>query len=431
MDPVATPSLCRRQPDRRVVNGQYFAYVDSAAWIRCSMTRGGRQSEQRGDSVQHVFLLAIAAACIACGSDAPSWCMVDDAEVVFDPRPTWSSGVSLERLWQIDGSVEGRELVMPAHFSIDRPAERLAVVDFDLGDVIVAGLDGTWIGRWGRRGQGPGEIGHALAARWTDVGNLEVYDPVGSKLIEFDTGGTFVGEKRLAAPFTAALGGGIAWISFARDGSLLARPVGLSPVSEGMMQVVVLRTDPTGLQTDTVAQTEVAAVEREGWMPFTAPNWPTPHAAVSSKGHVAVSGEQAEYRITVRRRDSTDLVICRPVDARTPSDEPEDQTQEIRAALRTARKPARPAAVGRVAYDEADRLWVQRDLPHTLRAEDAAIGREGAIFDVYADRDYLGEVQLPDRVRFLGATTDMILGLERGQLDELSLVAFRLVDRAH
>jgi len=33
---------------------------------------------------------------------------------------------------------------------------------------------------------------------------------------------------------------------------------------------------------------------------------------------------------------------------------------------------------------------------------------------------------LPDRVRFAGALTDVIIGLERNDMDEYSIVAYRL-----
>jgi hypothetical protein len=177
-----------------------------------------------------------------------------------------------------------------------------------------------------------------------------------------------------------------------------------------------------------VVTAEVPAIEPEGWQPFTAPDWPVPHAAVSGLGHVAISGVQPEYRIVVQRPDSSDLVLCRTVDPlpSTDDDSAGDLAPEIRAALLRAPKPPRPASVGRVAYDEVHRLWVQRNLPGIMRPEDTVLGREGALFDVYAGGNYLGEVRMPDRVRFVGALRDVIIGIERSELDEYSLVAYRL-----
>ena len=136
----------------------------------------------------------LATATSACGPKTPEWCAADGAEVVLDPDPTlWSAPPALDLLWRIDGSAEGQELVLPSSITANERLRRIAVVDFQLGEVIVASLDGEWLGRWGRRGPGPGEIGHALAARWTDTATLEVYDPMGSKVVHFDTTGAVVG----------------------------------------------------------------------------------------------------------------------------------------------------------------------------------------------------------------------------------------------
>jgi hypothetical protein len=366
-----------------------------------------------------------------CGSPVPDWCAGGNAEVVLDARPTrWPAPPALERLWTIDGSAEGQELVLPASIALSRELHRIAVVDFQLGEVVVASLDGHWLGRWGRRGPGPGEIGRAVAARWTEAATLEVYDPTASKLVHFDTAGAVVGESRVDASFTASLGGGVSWISFTSDGSLVTQPVGTARVSEGMMNVLVLRTHVAGSSTDTLVMALVPALEPEGWLPFPAPNWPVPHAAVSGSGHVAVAGVGQEYRVVVQRPDSSDLVLCRSVDPLPAADDDggEHRAPEIRAALLQAPTPRRPASVGRVTYDDMDRLWVQRDRPGILRPEDTILGREGALFDVYDGGSYLGEVRLPDRVRFVGALRDLVIGLERNDLDEYSIVAYRLSD---
>jgi hypothetical protein len=364
----------------------------------------------------------------ACGSSIPDWCVAEGSELVLDPEPAaWSAPPTLERLWRIDGSAEGQELVLPSNIAVNEQLHKIAVVDFQLGEVIVASLDGQWLGRWGRRGSGPGEIGHALAARWTEAATLDVYDPAGSKVVSFDTVGAVVGETHIGAPFTAALGGGIAWINFTSDGSLITRPAGLAFVSEGVMEVVILRTRMHGSSTDTLVSAPVPAVKPDGWMPFVVPDWPVPHAAVSGLGHVAISGEQQEYRVQVQRPDSNDLVLCRTVAPLPSSGDPAaDLEPTIRAALLRAPKPPNPASVGRVTYDEENRLWVQRDRPSLMRAEDTVLGREGALFDVYHGSTYLGAVKLPDRVRFVAALRELIIGLERNDMDEYSLVGYRL-----
>jgi hypothetical protein len=92
-----------------------------------------------------------------------------------------------------------------------------------------------------------------------------------------------------------------------------------------------------------------------------------------------------------------------------------------------AETPSTPARIGRLSIDTEGRLWVQRDRPRALSGLDFVLGRPGALLDVFAaDGSYLGEVQLPPGVLFLGATRDLLIGIEANELDVLSVVALRL-----
>jgi hypothetical protein len=92
-----------------------------------------------------------------------------------------------------------------------------------------------------------------------------------------------------------------------------------------------------------------------------------------------------------------------------------------------AEAPPTPARIGRLAIDSERRLWVQRDRPRALSGLDFVFGRPGALLDVFApDGTYLGEVQLPPDFRFIGATRDLVFGIESDELDVLSVVALRM-----
>lgn len=365
-----------------------------------------------------------------CATSAPEWCAAGDAaEVVMVPA-RGATEARLEQVWRIDGTADGRELVLPAGAAVSGALGRAAVVDFELGEVMVVGLDGSWLGRWGRRGSGPGEVGHAVAARWNEDDHLEVYDPGNARLLIFDGDGNAVGGHEANAAFTAALGGGVAWISFGAGGTLLARPMDGRATGDGEAEYAVLGGLAAGSGVDTVARASVPAVEVRGWLEVPAPGWPVPHAAVSPDMVMAVAGVGPEYRVELRDASGT-RVLCRVVepqpvgaDERTPPGA--DAGAEMRAAVARAPAPSRPAAIGRLAWDDDGRLWVQRDRARAFSIEDGAIGAEGALFDVYQGTELLGEVRLPERVRFLGASGSLVLGVHGDMLDVYSLVGYRL-----
>jgi hypothetical protein len=368
---------------------------------------------------------------LGCGEEFPAWCAVDEDETVVVGHPAeWDAPPALELAWKIDGNAAGHELLLASNATVSEEANRLAIVDFQLGEVIVTTLDGGWVGRWGRRGAGPGEIGHAVAARWVPGPVLQVYDPPNSKFILFDSAGAILGERHVNPRFAAVLGGGVVWLTIGASGSLLAQPVADGPTDSHTVEMVVVRADSAGENVDTVARNSVPVVPVPGWLPIRAPGYAVPFAAEAPDGELAISGMQAEYLVTLQRPDGRRTHICRSVDPqplnareRTPR---ESVSPDVLAALATAPRPNPPASVSRLSYDVAGRLWVQRDRPRLMDAADAAVGREGALYDVYRGATYLGEIQIPDRVRLLAATANLLIGLHRDSLDVNSVVAYRV-----
>jgi hypothetical protein len=369
----------------------------------------------------------------ACDARVPDWCRAEQGATVMLARAPsgWTEPPELVQAWRVDGQQPNRELLLPAGAAIDAANGRIAVVDFRLGQVALLGTDGRWIGRRGRRGDGPGEVRTPIAAAWRDEGQLVVYDAAHSKLVVFDRSGAPSGDEPANPDFTAALGGGVAWLGMGADGTLLARPTAFGRGDERSDTYVVLRAHAAGSAVDTLARVTAPIVTGRVIVPVPAPGWPLPHAAVSPTGRIALAGETADYRIDVFERDSLVLRICRRVEP-LPLPRPSESIRQweappsVIAALEAAPRPERHAAIGRVAFDAAGRLWVQRDLPHALSIEDTAIGRAGALFDVYDDAGtYLGPVRMPERVRFLGATAELIVGLEGAADEVFSIVGFR------
>lgn len=376
--------------------------------------------------------LPLLLAAVACdGAAVPEWCVAPDgAELRVAQEPAgWSTPPELRTAWRIDGSEPGRELMLPTSAAISDEAARIAIADIGLRQVVVVGLDGEWIGRWGRSGQGPGELRAPYAVAWREGGGLLVYDPAASKLVVFDSAGTTLDDRPVDPAFTAALGGGARSIQLAGSGLLLAEP-GASMRGEGDTRThAILRGGLPGTGVDTVLKTQVPAVLVPGAPPMSAPGFAVPLGAIDGDSIMVLAGDSPEYRVRVYRDGRLSHVICRDVRPQPFTEaeaEPTDQDvpEPVVTAMASAGRPATPASIGRVVIDEEQRIWVQRDRPRALTGLDFVIGRSGALFDVF-DRHgvFLGEVRLPRRVRFLGATDDLIIGLASSELDELSIVA--------
>lgn len=363
-----------------------------------------------------------------CDAGHPEWCASDPGvSTVVATRPIgWQSPPELELLWRVDGSEPGVELVLPSSVSVSPALDLIAIVDFVLGEVLVLSLQGEWFGRWGARGDGPGEIRSPVAAVWRDR-ELLVHDVPNSKLVVFDGTGRVTDEIPVDADVTATLlASGIVWISLASDGTLLVRP---GTTAVGAESVVLTRASVTTSRVDTLLQVPVPMVNVPEMAPIPAPDWALPLAAVSPEGTLALAGEIPQYRIDLHSADAT-IRICRDVPALAATgraaETPPSVPVELITALESAPKPDQPARIGRLQFDAVERLWVQRDRPGGVFTEDETIGREAALFDVYdASGSFLGEVQLPERTRFLGATDDLIITLERNELDVFSVAAYR------
>lgn len=392
--------------------------------------RGSRVSSQVHGTI---FTLAVAVATACGGDDVPEWCVAPDAAQLRMAREPagWSTPPPLNVAWRLDGSVPDHELMTPTSVAISEVDGRIAITDFGLREVVVIGLDGEWVGRWGRSGEGPREMRAPYAAAWRPDGRLLVYDPAGSKLLSFDRSGASLDDVPVDPAFTAALGGGARSIQLSGSGVLLAHPGASYRGGDTPARThVVIRGGIIGSAVDTVLQHDVPTIMIEGAAPMTAPAWPVPLAAMHDDTILALTGDSPEYRIRVYHGDTVAHVICRdiePMPFTVDEVEPVNDgvPERIRNAIANADRPDLPAPIGRLAFDNEGRLWVQRDRPRSLAGLDFVIGRAGALLDVYnADGIFLGEVRLPENVRFVGATGNLIIGLATGELDELSVVAF-------
>lgn len=386
--------------------------------------------------IRRFRIVAIGAfAVTGCSSDAgPEWCVAPaGSEVRIADEPTgWTSPPEFEPVWRLDGSAPGHELLAPTSAAVSATMGRIAITDLRLQEVMVIGTDGEWLGRWGRVGRGPGEFVAPFATAWRADGTLIVYDPVRSTLIVFDSTGATLDDEPVEQAFTAALAGSARSIQLTGSGLILAEP-GASWVGRGATRThAIVRGGLPGVPIDTLVRSEVPVVVVEGAGPMSGPGWQHPLGAMHGDSILAVTGDRPEYMIRVFNGGSLSHVICRAVDPLPmTSDEVEphepDVPDQVTSAMADAETPPTPARIGRLAFDTERRLWVQRDRPRALSGLDFVFGRPGALLDVFApDGSYLGEVQLPPDFRFIGATGDLVFGIESDELDVLSVVALRM-----
>lgn len=367
----------------------------------------------------------------------PEWCEPGDVELRLASDPVgWDGDLELNPAWRMDGGEPGQEMMLPTAVALDADVPMIALTEFLLGEIVVVSTAGEWIGRWGRRGRGPGELMLPAALAWQHDGGLIVFDPGNSKIVAFDDTGAYRAEQPLGAPFLAAIGGGGSWYRLDSDGDgggvLLVQPgARFREEDESMRTLAVVRGRDGGAVVDTLASTRVAVATEPRMAPLAAAGWQRPVAAIMGDSVHAVAGDRPEYVVRVYRDDAPTHVICRDVaplpfegdEATGTEEEVPDFVRDVAAA---APEPPLPAAIGRLVYDEGGRLWVERTRARALSGIDAWAGRAAGVFDVYdADGAYLGEARMPDGVRFIGATDELVLGLASSELGVLSLVGYR------
>lgn len=403
----------------------------------------------RTAAVLAAALLAGVPALIACGrSGGPRSvpCPSDSAGV-----PVVSSGKQgewarhglaprLEEVWQAPGLREGQELAAPLPPAAGLQ-ERLAIPDFRLGSVFVLGAGGTWSGPWGGRGEGPGEYRRPVAAAWSREGRLAVLDAAAGRVVFLRDGRAARDPARVAPDLLGRLvaGGELRWQAIGPDGTLFLIPPAEAGSEDGgapFARSVLLRAVPGGGAPDTLisARERVLGGDFPAWH---APGWPRLVAAAGPHGEVVAAGWGPGYRLAEFGPDGS-LVrfVCRAVPAlpfgdaergAPASDSAPARVRALYRALSDAPAPPRPAAVGRLFIGAEGRIWVQRDRPRALAQGDATFGPPGGTFDVFGPEGrYLGEVRAPQGARLVAASGRRVWAFVRGDLDQTTVVAYRL-----
>jgi hypothetical protein len=405
---------------------------------------------------QSIAVLAVGVTA-ACASDAGSgaedaraaaWCEADPAGADVALTPADDEGMwaraglgspSFVELWRAGGLNEGEELAFPLNASVSH-AGRLAIADWELGNLSVVERDGRWIADWAPRGQGPGELSLPAAARWIAESDTVVVFDIANGRVVFLSGGRPVRPHVLVDPAFLApilISGAVGWVGVTPAAGVLIAPVPTPPADseDAAAAAPILFQRAQASDVDTLVTAAIPTMRaRQPYGTVTAPGWPRPVAAVGGDGSIVVGGMDGRYRI-VRLDESRDtvLVICRntralPFSGRERhADRDDDYIDALEESIAAAPRPDSLAQFGRLLLSAEGNLWVQRDRPSALRFREAYHGVPGALYDVFdPDGRYLGEVRAPEDARLQAALGDTVWAYEIGELDETWVVAYGL-----
>lgn len=392
------------------------------------------------------FAVSLGAVALACG-DAPTVVTCDPGtggpgvELVASVGPgLWEEGgarAAWIELWRAGGTRDGQGLARPVAFAVSVEG-RLAVSDFELGEVAVVEPDGTWGGVWTRRGSGPGELTHPLGAAWTAEGDLLVVDVLGNKVVRLADSESALGEMPVDPSYFGPLvlrgDAPRAWPTSSGALFLATPPFRGEGTAAGT--AYLLRLPAGAVVPDTLVRMRVPMVARGAAERFTRIGAPGLQAALGPGGHVSVNDPHGLYRIDtydaegrlVRRlcRAAPPLPL-RPAERGGDASASTPRQREVLDAIRAAGPVEPPAPLGRLFVGGGGRLWVQRDRPSPFEWSEWLYGVPGAAFDVFdAAGGYLGEVRAPAGARLQAAVGDTVYALTFGPLDEPWIVAYRL-----
>jgi hypothetical protein len=355
-------------------------------------------------------------------------------DVPTTPLLESAASLRLEEIWRVAGSNEGQELAHPSSVSVSE-AGRVAVVDYTLAEAIVVDSRGKWLGRWGRRGEGPGELTMPVAARWAHD-TLKVFDIEQGKVASY-VDGTAVGDQvRIAPEFIAPVvsSGEIRLVSVgAGNAVILMQPLRVETGVDSA-RVVVSRYNPSLPLTDTLIDHRVAMVSSNEYPSFVHPGAAQARLAVGGNGWTAMSAPDGSYRVLIRNAEGHAVrQLCRNADpaplssAEMGSGTPPRGLESAYAALAAAPSPDRLSAIGRMLIGPSGELWIDRNRAAPFTKE-GMFGPSGSTLDVFDSAgDYLGTVTTPDGVSIQAVNSDMAIGLQFGEYDEPWLIGYRIV----
>lgn len=257
---------------------------------------------------------------------------------------------------------------------------------------------------------------------------------VGSKVVFVGPNGPAGEDVRVEPSFSApvVLSGEFLWVGGGPDGTAYLQP-SPRPVSDDRSQweSVILVLPPGAKTPDTVARAPWKTIGGGShYADFSAPAWPKLTVALAGR-RLAIGGDIDLYRIVFLDEEGRPVrQLCRdagplPIADREFGEGAERIRPELVEAARSAPRPDRPAAFGRIVLGADGRVWVHRE--RVGIADMAVHGPPGGEWDIFTeDGRYLGAVRVPDRTHLMAAAGDTVWAFEVGDLGETWVVQYRL-----
>jgi hypothetical protein len=270
-----------------------------------------------------------------------------------------------------------------------------------------------------------------IALDWLPDGSLAVLDAGNAKVLRLNLGGTVLDDRPVDPKILAVLlSGGMMW-SFLAQWDIIGQP-GPRPTGSGQGELLIVRGQELGVRLDTVARRTVDVFRPGNLTAIPLPGEAIPVATVYRDSLIAIADE-AHYRIRfVNDSGTTVRQVCRREDP-VPFSRIERSGLEgvtlpgVAEDLEDVAPSHQLATIGRLLAGGEGRLWVQRSRPAAGSPMDRIFGPEGAQFEILDSAgSYMGTVVAPARIRLIAASRHGVIGLKRGEMDELSLVGYKL-----
>jgi len=199
---------------------------------------------------------------------------------------------------------------------------------------------------------------------------------------------------------------------------------------------MLIRVAPEGNKGDTLGLIELPTVTAGDFNARALPGHSRLSASVGMGGRLAVVGGAGQWLVDVYGNDgSRTMRVCaaapaQPLTAAERGRGADTAFADLARAFANADPLYDPVRHGRVVVGADKSVWVERERPEPYPASMQHYGRAGSMFDVLAeDGTYVRTMRLPPRARLQGALGDTIWAYEMGEMDDISLVAYEVVQR--
>jgi hypothetical protein len=259
------------------------------------------------------------------------------------------------------------------------------VVDWD-GFVVHFSADGEELGRFGRKGEGPGELTDPASAAIDPQGRLLIYEIGNRRFSRLQPDGTFIESK----PYQDL----VERFAFARDGSVVVLATGDAWVPEPHSTTRLTRyaadlSSPVLLDSLVLRKFQPISVSKESSTVVSTPYYTQMDFCLLADGSIAY-GRGDKYEIHIVGPDlAPRATLRRDIAPRTLTDE---DREEYVASFESNGKEFMDRVRGTVVFPRHVPLNFRlfADGPYLI------VVRDGPVLDVFQGEAFLGEVSVPE-----------------------------------